>query len=211
MANKKASSKQSTPKKPKPTAIVYQFKITLLGAKPTIWRRIQMKVGTLDELHEHIQMSMGWTNSHLHRFDIQGQLYGDPRLMDDPFDDIEYIDSTRTLLSEILPKTGQRFVFKYEYDFGDSWGHEVLFEGSPSPDPKANYPVCLEGERACPPEDCGGIRGYADFLEAIGNPKHEEHTDMLAWVGGAFDPEEFDATTATRSMKQGLPDRRRMR
>jgi hypothetical protein len=211
VAKKKAARKKAAPKKPKPTANVYQFKITLLDVKPTIWRRIQVQDCTLDKLHEYIQTAMGWTNSHLHQFDIQGTPYGDPELLDDPFEDIECVDSTRTLLSEILPKTGQRFAFKYEYDFGDSWEHEVLFEGRPSHDPKAHYPVCLEGERACPPEDCGGVWGYPNFLEAIRNPKHKEHKDLLEWIGGSFDPEEFDAATATRSMKQGLPDWRSMR
>jgi hypothetical protein len=211
MAQKKAAKKKADPKQPNATANVYQFKITLLGIKPTIWRRFQVQDCTLEKLHEHIQTAMGWTNSHLHRFDIEGQPYGDPELLDDSFEDLEYVDSTRTLLSKILPKTGQRLTFKYEYDFGDGWGHEVLFEGRPSLDPKAHYPVCLEGERACPPEDCGGIRGYENFLEAIGNPKHEEHTNMLEWIGGSFDPEEFDAAAATRSMKQGLPDGRSMR
>lgn len=84
--------------------------------------------------------------------------------------------------------------------------HEVLFEGSPLVDPKAKYPLCLEGERACPPEDCGGVWGYGDFLEAIRNPKHEEHESMLEWIGGRFDPEEFDAKEATKAMRKGLPD-----
>ena len=153
---------------------------------------------------------MGWTNSHLHQFEIKGKRFGDPELLDDGFDDFECKDSTRTMLSEILPKTGKRFAFKYEYDFGDGWEHEVLFEGSPPVDPKAKYPVCLEGERACPPEDCGGVWGYGDFLEAIRNPKHEEHESMLEWVGGAFDPEKFDPGKATKEMKKGLPDWRAM-
>ncbi len=114
------------------------------------------------------------------------------------------------MLSEILPKTGKRFSFRYEYDFGDSWEHEVMFEGSPPADPKSKYPLCVEGERACPPEDCGGVWGYADFLEAIRNPKYEEHESMLEWIGGKFDPEKFDPGKATKEMKKGLPDWREM-
>jgi hypothetical protein len=185
---------------------IFQFKITLLGSAPPIWRRIQVKDCTLDKLHEHIQTAMGWTNSHLHQFEIKGQRYGDPELLDDGFDDFECEDSTKTMLNEILPKTGKRFAFKYEYDFGDSWEHEVLFEGSPTADPKAKYPLCLEGERCCPPEDCGGVWGYSDFLEAIRNPKHEEHENMLEWIGGKFDPEKFDPGKVTKEMKKGLPD-----
>jgi hypothetical protein len=201
---------KSKAKKSKPTHCIYQFKITLLGAKPPIWRRIQVQDCTLDKLHEQIQTAMGWTNSHLHQFDIKGKRYGDPELLDDGFEDFECVDSTKTLLSALLPKTGKRFAFKYEYDFGDGWEHEVFFEGSPPLDPKAKYPLCLEGERACPPEDCGGVWGYGDFLEAIRNPKHEEHENMLEWIGGRFDSEDFDAAAATKEMKKGLPDWRSM-
>jgi hypothetical protein len=190
---------------------VLQFKITLKDSQPPIWRRIQVQDCTLDRFHEHIQTAMGWTNSHLHQFEIKGQRYGDPELLDDGFDDFECEDSTTTMVSAILPKTGKRFAFKYEYDFGDSWEHEVLFEGSPTTDPKAKYPLCVEGERACPPEDCGGIWGYGEFLEAIRSPKYEEHDSMLEWVGGGFDPEKFDPKRATKAMKKGLPDWRSMR
>lgn len=207
MARKKPTTDLKT-KKPKPTDTVYQFKITLLGVKPPIWRRIQVKDCTLDKLHEHIQTAMGWTNSHLHQFEIKGEHYADPDLWDAEF---ELVDSTKTNLSQILPQPGKHFAFKYEYDFGDGWEHDVLFEGSPPIDPKAKYPLCLEGERACPPEDCGGVWGYGDFLEAIHNPKHDEHESMLQWIGGRFDSEEFDAKQATKEMRNGLPDWRRMK
>jgi hypothetical protein len=189
---------------------IFQFKITLNGSKPPIWRRIQVEDCTLDKFHEHIQTAMGWTNSHLHQFEIFEKRYGDPELLDDGFDDFECMDSTKTFLSDILPKTGKRFAFTYEYDFGDGWEHEVRFEGNKPKEPGTKYPVCLEGDRACPPEDCGGIWGYVDFLEAIRNPKHEEHESMLKWIGGRFDPEEFDAKKATKAMKKGLPDWRTM-
>ena len=195
---------------PPKSDLLYQFKITLLGIQPTIWRRIQVKDCTLDKLHEHIQTAMGWTNSHLHQFDINGERYGDPELLDDGFEDIACSDSTKTNLSEILPKTKKRFVLKYEYDFGDGWKHEVLFEGGPTVDPKAKYPLCLEGERACPPEDCGGVWGYCDFLEAIGDKKHEQHHAMLEWVGGRYASEAFNAKQVTKEMKKGLPDWRKM-
>lgn len=188
---------------------VYQFRITLKDSHPPIWRRIQVKDGTLDRLHEHIQTAMGWTNSHLHHFRIGEQLYGDPDLMQENFDDMEYKDSTTTKISGILPRTGKRFRFQYEYDFGDSWYHEVLFEGVVRAEPKVKYPLCLEGKRACPPEDCGGIWGYADFVEAIQNPDHDQHEELLEWVGGRFDPEKFDAAKATKAMRKGLPDWRR--
>jgi len=171
-------------KKPKPADTVYQFKITLLGVKPPIWRRIQVTDCSLDNLHEHIQTSMGWTNSHLHHFKIGNELYGDPMLMEETMEEMEYKDSTTTKLSDILPQE-KPFRLVYEYDFGDSWEHEVLFEECPKPEPDRQYPLCLEGERTCPPEDCGGVWGYAGLLEAIGNKKHKKQEEMLEWFGGS--------------------------
>jgi Plasmid pRiA4b ORF-3-like protein len=193
------------------TSEVYQFRITLLDAPRPIWRRIRVCDGTLDRLHEHIQTAMGWTNSHLHHFRIGETLYGDPLLMGENFGDMGYRDSTTTLLSGIRPQAGKPLRFEYEYDFGDGWQHEVLFEACPPAEPRERYPLCLEGEGACPPEDVGGVFGYADFLAAIADPEHEEHDDLLRWAGGKFDPEAFSPVTATRRMKQGLPDWRSMR
>lgn len=114
------------------------------------------------------------------------------------------------MLSNILPKSGEQFAFKYEYDFGDGWEHEVLCEGNPPPDKRTTYPLCLEGDRACPPEDVGGIWGYAAFLEAIADPNHEQHDDFAEWAVD-FDPEEFDAAETTKAMRRGLPDWRQFR
>jgi hypothetical protein len=188
------------------TERVYQLKITLLDIQPLIWRRIQVKNCTLDKLHEHIQTAMGWTNSHLHHFKIGEQYYGDPLLMQENFEDMEYEDSTITKLSVILPQSGKRFRWEYEYDFGDSWRHEVLFEGVVRAEPGKRYPVCVEGSRACPPEDVGGVWGYAEFVEAISDAAHEDHEGLLEWAGGSFDPEAFDVVAASRAMRRGLPD-----
>jgi hypothetical protein len=185
---------------------LYQFKITLLDTQPPIWRRIQVKDGTLDKLHEHIQTAMGWTNSHLHDFKIGGKDYGDPLLLEENFEEFDYGDSTTTKLSDILPRSGRRFRFEYQYDFGDSWQHEVLFEGCLRAERGKRYPVCLEGARACPPEDVGGVWGYQDFLEAIADPENEEREGLLEWAGGEFDPEAFDPAAATREMRRGIFD-----
>ena len=197
-------------KKKRPTGLLYQLKISLIDAQPAIWRRIQVKDCTLDKFHEHIQTAMGWTNSHLHHFDVDGQLYGDPELMEENFAEMNYRDSTVTLLSSVLPPDGKRFQFRYTYDFGDGWEHEVLFEGCPKAERGQKYPICLEGERACPPEDVGGVGGFAEFLERIKDREHRERVETLEWVEGWFDPEEFDAATATKSMWKGLPDWRNM-
>jgi hypothetical protein len=149
---------------------------------------------------------MGWTNSHLHHFRLGGQLYGDPLLMAENFEDMEYKDSTTTKVSDILPKGRKRFRFGYEYDFGDGWQHEVLFEGCVRPEAGKKYPLCVGGARACPPEDVGGVWGYADFVEAIRHADNERHEELLEWVGGNFGPEKFGPAKATEAMKRGLPD-----
>ena len=192
------------------TGEVYQFKITLQDTKPPVWRRVQVSDCTLDKLHEHIQTAMGWTNSHLHHFRIDETHYGDPMLLQETFRELRYQDSTTTRLSDILPENGKRFRFEYEYDFGDGWMHEVLFEGRLQAEPGKRYPLCLEGARACPPDDVGGVWGYVDFLEAIADPKNEQHKEMKAWIGRKFDPEAFSSVAATRRMKAGLPDWRSM-
>lgn len=188
---------------------LYQFKITLVGLEPPIWRRIQIHDCSLDTLHGYIQMAMGWTNSHLHSFRINGELFGDPELLDDGFMSVEFFDSTTTMLSEILPTSSNRFSFLYEYDFGDGWQHEILFEGCPQPTKGAKYPICVEGEYCCPPEDCGGIHGYVEFLQAISDSEHEDHEYLLQWVGGHFDPDKFNPRQATKALKTVIPDWRR--
>jgi hypothetical protein len=189
---------------------IYQLRVTLKNIKRPIWRRIQVRDCTLDKLHERIQTAMGWTNSHLHHFRINGVLYGDPWLLDENFVEMNYRNSRSTMLSEILPKSGQRFPFEYEYDFGDSWWHEVLFEGCLKVKPGQRYPLCLEGERACPPEDCGGTSGYREFLETLADPDDEQFEQFANWIGGTFRPEHFDSEKATKRMQRGLPDWRKM-
>jgi len=192
---------------PKKSDLLFQFKITLMGTKPPVWRRIQVLDCSLGDLHEIIQTAMGWENCHMHQFIIDGVRYGRPTSEDFDFGlEMETEDTVR--LSQIAPKKGRPFRFKYEYDFGDGWEHDVLFEGYPAVEPKSKYPLCLEGARSCPPEDVGGVGGYEDFLEALANPKHECHEEFMEW-GGNFDAEEFDPKIATKEMKRGLPDRRK--
>jgi hypothetical protein len=192
------------------SSTIYQFKITLKGIEPPIWRRIQTKDCTLDKLHEHIQTAMGWTNSHLHQFEINGVRHGDPQLIYEGWEEEgPPVNSRRLKISKIVPADSEQFSFDYEYDFGDGWQHEILFEGCLPADKGTRYPLCIEGERACPPEDVGGIYGYQEFLEAIADPKHEEHDSYLQW-SGPFDPDAFDTQAATREMRKGLPNWREM-
>ena len=182
------------------TDMLYQFKITLLDIKPAIWRRIQVPDCSLDVLHLYIQATFGWWNYHLHQFEIDGVRYGPPEPDGMDFG-LETEDEGEAVLSAMLPKTKRKARWIYEYDFGDGWRHEVLFEGFPPAEPKVKYPLCLEGARACPPEDCGGPWGYADYLAAIADPEHEQHGEMLEWRG-PFDPETFDAKQATKEIRK---------
>ena len=140
---------------------------------------------------------------------IGGILHGDPELLCEGWEDeIQPVDSLHTKISTIIPEDGKRFRFNYEYDFGDCWEHEVLFEGCLRAERGARYPLCIAGERACPPEDVGGISRYEEYLEAMADPEHEEHESFMRWRG-PFDPEAFDAGMATKRMRRGLPDWRR--
>jgi hypothetical protein len=172
---------------PRAPTSVHQLKITLTGSRPPIWRRLQVSSSiNLRRLHDVIQAAMGWTQSHLYQFQVGDVEFGEP---DDEFG-MPIRSAKSTPLRKIAPKPGA--VFRYEYDFGDSWQHRIEVEKVLPPEPGVHYPRCLVGRRACPPEDVGGIWGYEEFLQAIRDPKHPEHAAMLEWVGGAFDPEAFD-------------------
>ncbi|MCT7994839.1 plasmid pRiA4b ORF-3 family protein [Laspinema olomoucense] len=188
------------PTRKKPQSI-YQLKITLSDIKPPIWRRLQVSSDyTLADLHEVIQVAMGWGNCHLHSFNIDGEEYGMPMDDDFGFSDMEIKNETRVKLSKIIP--GEKFKFSYLYDFGDSWEHQILVEKVLPPDPDATYPICIKAKRACPPDDCGGPWGYPDFLEAVQDKNHPDHEEMLDWAGGSFDPEEVNLDQINAQFKQ---------
>jgi hypothetical protein len=167
---------------------IFQIKITLRGIDPPIWRRIQTRDCTLDVLHTLIQVTMGWDSEHLYRFDIGGVEYADLEMMDDE----EMEDACDTRLSDVLPVQNRRPRFLYLYDFGDDWLHQLTAEERFPPEEGVPYPRCVSGQRACPPEDCGGPWGYADIVESLSNPNHARHEEMLDRVGGEFDSERFD-------------------
>ena len=143
----------------------------------------------LSRLHDVIQIAMGWTNSHLHQFVDRRIIYGEPSEMNYP--GVEERDERRFSLADIARRKKASFV--YEYDFGDGWEHDVVVEnGVPASPEEKQRAVCLAGENACPPEDCGGIWGYYDLLEAVNNPEDEEHEELREWLGEGFDPSRFD-------------------
>ena len=165
----------------------YQLKITLEDVKPTIWRRVVVPADrSLAALHDVVQIALGWTHSHLHAFDIGGHRFGRPDHMDG-FDDL--VDERRHMLGQLV---GPRQRFGYEYDFGDGWQHQIVVEKELVSTDESPSVKCLDGARACPPEDCGGAYGYIDLLDAITDPKHEQHRELRDWIGGRFDAEAFD-------------------
>lgn len=166
---------------------VFQLKISLKDFSPPIWRRVQVAADvTLAQLHDLIQLAFGWTDSHLHQFIIGNQYYSIPSP-----DDWEPVkDERRFKLNQFLSSPKDKI--RYEYDFGDSWEHAVLLEKVLSPESGMRYPVCVTGKNACPPEDVGGVWGYAGFLEAITQPDHPEHAQYLEWIGDEFNPKAFD-------------------
>ncbi len=183
--------------------LLIQLKVTLFEIRPTIWRRIQIKDCTLGDLHEHIQTAMGWENCHMHEFVIDGERYGTAMPDDFGFGD-EIKNESKVRLSELLPKNGKRYRFQYVYDFGDDWRHEILFEGYPPLEKAKKYPLCLEGERACPPDDIGGPWGFAEYLDALSDSDHERHDEFMEW-SGSFDPEDFSVEQVAKAMQKGLP------
>ena len=174
----------------------FQFRVSLKGIDPEVWRRIVVPASySFWDLHVAIQDSMGWLDCHLHAFRIRNPDTGNPDEIgipdDEPFDgQVQPLVGWGIPLVAYFRQPGDRA--DYKYDFGDGWEHEVVLEQGTNQFPNGQYPVCLEGARACPPEDCGGVHGYYEMLKALGDPLHKEHENILEWVGGRYDPAVFD-------------------
>lgn len=171
--------------------VIVQIKVKLLGVtKPPVWRQLQLRADTrLDQLHEILQAALGWENYHMHAFSFGAQRFGvrDPGL--------DFNDERQVTLGE-LTDIGARF--RYTYDFGDDWEHEILVEDLLDPDPDTHYPILVAAKGACPPEDCGGKWGYAYLKEILADPSHDEHQERLEWLG-LDDASEFDPTAIPTS------------
>ncbi len=175
---------------------IYQLKVTLRDSKPPIWRRFQVSADiTLYKPHQVLQTVMGWTDSHLHQFIVDGGYYGQP----DPEYDLEIKSERRVRLQQVAREEKDKFI--YEYDLGDGWEHVVILKKVLPPKAGVRYPVCLTGRRACPPEDVGGMWGYEEFLEVLRDEAHPEHQQMKEWVGGEFDPEHFDVEDTNAALR----------
>ncbi len=173
---------------------IFQIHITLRHLDPPVWRRIEVPIDIkLGRLHRVVQTAMGWTDSHLHAFRIGDLSYGIP--------DAEFPDETRNERNVRLNRVatnGDTFI--YEYDFGDGWVHDITIELEQAADATIHYPRCIEGARACPPEDCGGPPGYTDLIEALRDSAHPRHDQMRAWAGSDFDPESFDPANVNQRL-----------
>jgi hypothetical protein len=151
----------------------------------------------LEDLHFALQVAMGWTNSHLHQFVIGDASYG---MVDvDQADELDIEDECQVRLQDLVEDSDS---FMYEYDFGDSWEHEVtvkrVAKAAKSPKPR-----CIDGARACPPEDCGGAGGYENLLKVLANPSHKEHTHLVEWSEG-FQPEHFEPPKTGRDLRREI-------
>src|SRR5215471_7383047 len=176
---------------------IYQIKVTLLDTDPPIWRRLLVPADlTLEQLHYVLQLAMGWEDCHMHEFCIGHQRFGTPDPMENAFGGSRTASERTARLSNVLGRAGIKAV--YTYDFGDSWDHRIVVEKRLAPEPGRTYPACLSGERHAPPEDCGGIPGFYNLLEAIRDPENEEHEELLDWVGGGFDPDAFSVEEVNR-------------
>jgi len=181
------------------TTEALELHVVLRGSEPPIWRRLLIATdATLADLHAALQCVMGWNDAHLHAFRIGGVTYGVPSADDWA----EVTDEATVTLADVLPPRGGSLL--YEYDFGDGWEHEVTVGPAVVAATRAELPVCVAGERACPPEDCGGIDGYADLLEALADPDHPDHGELAAWCG-PFDPENVDLDAVNARLRARAP------
>jgi len=173
---------------------VYQVKVTLHGAKPPIWRRLRLPSSTtLAQLHQVIQVAFGWEDAHLHAFEVGGRRYSRPDL--ELWD--EAADERKARLRDLGARPGARL--RYTYDFGDSWEHDVVVENI-LPSDGLPHAVCLTGRRAGPPEDCGGVWGYAELCGILADPDHPDHAERVNWVGHPYDPAAFDKHAVNASL-----------
>jgi hypothetical protein len=181
--------------------MIYQIKVTLRNIKPAIWRRFHVKGAvSLNKLHDILQVVMGWESYHLYEFEIEGQSFGQPMEgYGDMYSDIPIKNDKKIKLEKVVTNEKSRFL--YTYDMGDNWSHEIFVEKILPEEKDKRYPVCLDGKRACPPEDCGGSWGYEDLLEALEKPDDPESEDLLEWAGD-YDPELFDIDKINRRLQK---------
>jgi hypothetical protein len=179
-----------------PGDALLQVRITLADVTdPPVWRRVLIPPAyRLDRVHMVIQAAMGWENYHLHAFRLGDESYAAP----DPEDELGYLDETKFRLGDLVAKADR---IDYEYDFGDGWDHALVIEAHTVAQVGIEYPACVAGEGACPPEDCGGSYGFAEFKAVLAGPPSAERAELLQWAGGDYDPDCFDLSVANSAVK----------
>ena len=172
------------------TTRIVQLKVELANTDPPVWRRVKVPaVYPLRRVHDVIQAVFDWLDYHLHQFEIGGSIYGQTEIAPEDFGPGRQYDDRNIRLRALLDRGVERFI--YRYDFGDDWEHIVTIEKVMDPAPGVEYPVCVDGARQAPPEDCGGPFGFAEFLDAMRDKKHEAHRHYMDWYGAAFDPDDM--------------------
>lgn len=200
------------PTPPRPQSVA--LRIELLDVAPLVWRRVLVSnQWTLASLHHYLQWVMGWTDSHAHEFQVGASVVAPDWWIHEvglDSDIANYRDGRRVLVAAMAAELGVGGEAEYRYDMGDGWQHRIVIESPASlwAAQDLRLPICLAGENACPPEDVGGPPGYALFLEILGDRGHEQHEDMVRWIGGVFDPKGFDLNRINREFK-GAKGRRR--
>jgi hypothetical protein len=175
--------------------MLYQLTVTLVGTEPPIWRRLLVPANTpLNIFHRVIQVAMGWSDYHAHQFLAAGKqgrrIYGVIRDGEDVRLGLRVLDENTFCLSDLLHAEKDQCL--YEYDFGDSWLHELALERIIAAPASSEKLCCLEGNGACPPEDSGGVPEYEEWLKALKDSEHRDHEDAVDWLGADYDPSRFD-------------------
>ena len=171
-----------------PYKSVFQVLIELEDVEPTVWRRVLVPESFFwSDLHPVLQAAMGWGMEHEYEFILEEKNGHEP--------DHQLLGQTRVLETVKAEET-----FEYLYDPEDKWRHKVTIEEIVPRNKLMEYPVCIGGENACPPEECGGPEGYSDLLECLADPTSEDHANVMEWVGGFFDPIGFDANYVNQEL-----------
>lgn len=198
-----APSSMAARKKTTAELSIHVLYVELVGIHPAIWRELHVRSDMrLSKLHDVLQAAFGWNDSHMHVFeDTSRQRYGHTAGETDAmgFGDAALRDEREYTVADIAPRA--RSLFGYIYDFGDDWVHRLRVKKVQPAEPGKRYPSCVAGARAAPPDDCGGISGYERLLDVLDDPEHEEHEDMLQWLGGPFYPEAFDLKSTDKAVR----------
>jgi hypothetical protein len=193
------------PPKPQPVAL----RVELQNVDPLVWRRVLVpNHWSLASLHHYLQWVMGWNESHAHEFEAGATIVAPDWWIEEVSvegDVSNYRDERRVSIAKVAGELGVRGEFEYRYDMGDGWTHRIVIEQPAAAAALVDLPLprCVAGEHACPPEDIGGPPGYELFLQILGDTRHEQHEDMVRWIGGVFDPKGFDLNRINREWRPG--------